>query len=825
MRHPAAVFLCAALVGSIVPAGDVTGADLELNELEYFESTGVNFLVFSNWYDGLFSDSKISGIELVHHGVRTATNGDVRLDATPEQWDRIPEFVEKKVDRRDGTVEAFLRYPDLDFDYSIRAEARGDALRISVRLAKPVPAELVGKAGFNLEFLPSAYFGRSWIMDEASGLLPLHPTGVKEQNDKVVPTALARGGRLVLAAEDPARRVTISAGDGELALFDGRSKAQNGWFVVRGLLPGGRSGAVLEWTLRANSQEGWLREPVIGHSQVGYHPEQEKIAVIELDPADRRQATARLVRAHPDGSRQVILEAEPARWGRYKRYEYRRFDFSAVREAGVYLLEYGDARSGPFRIAADVYENIWQPTLDVFFPVQMDHMLVNEAYRVWHGASHLDDALQAPVNREHFDLYAQGPTTDSPYAPGEHIPGLNVGGWYDAGDYDIRTQTHYYVVNSLVNLWETFGVERDVTLVDGERRYVDLHVPDGKNDLLQQIRHGTLALVAQFRAVGHAIPGIVESDLTQYTHLGDGLTKTDNLVHDPALGEFESVGERSGIFDDRWAFTSRSSALNFGSMAALAAASRALERFDPELAEEALAIAIAAWDEEQALDQPYTFSHGNTTGGALPAEELKAALELLVSTGERKYADRFEALLPEIGKNFGQHAILAVRALPYLDEEYAAAVRRFAQEYRATLDGLAETNPWGVLITEGGWAGNGAVVGMATANYYLHVAYPDIFGKEDVFRGLNYLLGAHPYSNLSFVSGAGAQSKQVAYGMNRADFSFIPGGVVPGVLVLKPDFPENKEDWPFLWGENEYVISLGASYLLLANAARDLVSD
>ena len=246
MRHPAAVFLFAGLTAAIVPTGNATGADLELNELEYFEMTGVNFLVFSNWYDGLFSDSKISGIELVHHGVRTATNGDVRVDATPEQWDRIPEFVEKKVDRRRGTVEAFLRYPDLDFDYAIRAEAQGDALRISVRLAEPLPAELVGKAGFNLEFLPSAYFGRSWIMDEASGLLPLHPTGVKEQNDKVLPTALARGTRLVLAAEDRARRVTISAGEGELALFDGRNKAQNGWFVVRGLLPGGRTGAVLD---------------------------------------------------------------------------------------------------------------------------------------------------------------------------------------------------------------------------------------------------------------------------------------------------------------------------------------------------------------------------------------------------------------------------------------------------------------------------------------------------------------------------------------------------------------------------------------------------
>jgi endoglucanase len=49
----------------------------------------------------------------------------------------------------------------------------------------------------------------------------------------------------------------------------------------------------------------------------------------------------------------------------------------------------------------------------------------------------------------------------------------------------------------------------------------------------------------------------------------------------------------------------------------------------------------------------------------------------------------------------------------------------------------------------------------------------------------------------------------VAYGSHRADFSFIAGGIVPGVLILKPDFPENKEDRPFLWGENEYVINVG----------------
>jgi len=30
------------------------------------------------------------------------------------------------------------------------------------------------------------------------------------------------------------------------------------------------------------------------------------------------------------------------------------------------------------------------------------------------------------------------------------------------------------------------------------------------------------------------------------------------------------------------------------------------------------------------------------------------------------------------------------------------------------------------------------------------------------------------------------------------------------------------ENWPFLWGENEYVIDLGASYLFTVNAALKL---
>jgi endoglucanase len=79
----------------------------------------------------------------------------------------------------------------------------------------------------------------------------------------------------------------------------------------------------------------------------------------------------------------------------------------------------------------------------------------------------------------------------------------------------------------------------------------------------------------------------------------------------------------------------------------------------------------------------------------------------------------------------------------------------------------------------------------------------------------------HPYSNVSFVESVGTRSKKVAYGNNRADFSIIAGGIVHGVMLLKPDFLENKDDWPFLWGENEVTISGSAEYIFLGNAVNE----
>jgi endoglucanase len=825
IRNVVILFFCSFSVVCSLSAQNIFQS-LKLNDLDYYETRGFNALVFSNWYDGNFSDAKISGIELIHHGVRTATNGDVRLRPTPGQWDSIPRLVKRKVNKENNSIEVSLEYSTYNFEYRIKTEAFQNGIRVYVELERPLPSALEGKAGFNLEFLTSAYFEKGYLIDGTSGTFPLYPGGPMElsKEGSVESKPLASGNSLVLAPEDQERMISIKSMNGALLLYDGRNQAQNGWFVVRSLIPSGRTGKVVEWFLSARTIPNWIRTPMIAYSQVGYHPSRKKVAVIEFDKNDTPGTIVQLLRIEPDGNFKEVFKGELRPWGNYLRYYYCRFDFSSITEEGLYVIEYDSIQSKPFRIAADVFENAWHPTLDIFLPVQMDHMYVKEAYRVWHGAAHMDDALQAPVNHEHFDLYAQGSTTDSPFKPGEHIPGLNVGGWFDAGDFDIRTQTQYSVVQTLVQVWETFHPARDETSIDEKNRVTYLHTPDGKPDILQQIEHGTLALIAQFKSVGHALPGIIDADLSTYTHLGDASSQSDGKIYNSKLRQYQTNGVTSGTKDDRWAFTSKTSALNYGSIAALAAASRVLHSFNDSLANECLEIAKRVWDEEHS-HTPDLFRFGNTTGGNLESEEFKAAIELLLCTKESKYAKRVRELSLETNDRFGFNMSTAVRAIPFMEKEYSERIKDWVVNLKKNFQKMNEQNPFGVPITEGGWAGNGAVVGSALTNYMMHKAFPEIIDKEFVFAGLNYLYGCHPASNTSFVSGVGTHSKRVAYGNNRADFSFIAGGVVPGVLILKPDFPENKEDWPFFWGENEYVVNLGANYVFLVHAVNDLLKE
>ncbi|TDD99494.1 glycoside hydrolase family 9 protein [Flavobacterium cellulosilyticum] len=817
--------------------------NLVLNEKEYFETQGLNVLVFSNEYNGMFFDEKTAGVEFIHHGVRTVTGGAVRLHNTPEQWDLIPKMLSRKVDKANNSIEVILRYEDFDFDSKMIVTPKGKGFVINVVLDKPVPKELEGRAGFNMEFLPTSYVEGNYIVDGRVGTFPRYPASNTEikpssqkipqfaghntfddrgKNEYIVTLPIESGRNLIFAPENPERTVKIQSEDQEVMLFDGRNLAQNGWFVARSILPSNKTGKVLTWYVEPNVIPNWKREPVIGFSQVGYMPTQNKVAVIELDLNDKVVTTASIFKLSEDGKFVEKFKGDVKVWGNYLRYNYAQFDFSAVKEKGLYYIQYGNQKTNTFQIEDHIYDNVWHPTMDVWFPVQMDHMEVNEAYRVWHGKPFLDDCLQAPLNHEHFDGYKQGPTTDTKYKPLERIPGMSVGGWFDAGDFDIQTFSHVSVINSFVESWEEFKVNRDETYIDQKTQYVDIHRPDGQPDILQQIEHGVLNLVAQVENIGHPVRGIVVPNLHQYHHLGDASTETDNLPYNSSLKPYESDGLSSGTLDDRWAFTNRSSFLDYRTAGALAAASRALKGYNDELSAKCLVLAKNLFNEanegakDKKLDNsPFSdYSRGS---------DMVAMLQLYLTTKEDQYKTGFlNKIWNSLDENLKGNMNSALLAIPYMDDSYKAKVHDYALKYKANIDKETSDNPYAVPVLKRSWGGSSQVITGAIVNYYIHKFYPDVLDKEYVYRGLNFIFGCHPYSNLSFVNAVGNRSKKVAYGNNRADFTTIAGGVVPGLSFLKPDFFENKDDWPFFWGQNECIIDGGAWYVFLANAANEL---
>ena len=223
--------------------------DLKLNDKDYFERQGVNVLVFSNSFNGGFNDEKNSGIEIIQYGIRAIQGGAVRLNNTPEQWDLVPKMTYRKVDREKGYIEVGLRYDDYDFDSRIVVTAEGQAVEIAVWLDEPVPEKLVGEAGLNLEFLPSRYWLKTFMMDGRLNRFPRYASsqtvtrpnsekprqfkGFKTYDDRgtgrfVDPLPLETGHDITMAMDDPERMISIHSDDAELRLYDGRMLVQNG---------------------------------------------------------------------------------------------------------------------------------------------------------------------------------------------------------------------------------------------------------------------------------------------------------------------------------------------------------------------------------------------------------------------------------------------------------------------------------------------------------------------------------------------------------------------------------------------------------------------
>lgn len=836
---------------SIVLTISLNAQDFKLTPEGYFQNQGVDVMAFYDFYP----EGHQGGVCVIMHGNRVATNGDIRFEATPGQWQPLPKQLGRTALGDTITAELMypdssrhltgfnpMVYPDIQLKYSVSTKAVGDHIEVTVDLDRPIPEEFIGKVGFNLEFFPGSLFGKPWIMDNQTGIFPQHPnspllTTTPNLNhtgdfhiegrpiinferytehshynpivaDDIIAEPYAVGKVFVSRPDDPYNKLTIKSLTGDLKLYDGRMNHNNGWFVLRSEIASGATKEAVKWIISPNVVPNWIYKPVIQTSQVGYLTNQEKVAIIELDSKDTILPEAQIVRI--DSVKEEIVKiVKPISWGKFLRYNYIKVDFSDITTPGLYQVRYADSVSSVIRIDDSIFERgVWQPVVEYFLPNQMCHIRVNEKYRVWHGACHLDDAKMAR-SENHIDGYDQKPGI-SKYAAGEDVPGVAIGGWHDAGDYDLRVENQIGESYILAMAYEQFRPEIDVTDIDFTNKVVEIHQADGKNDLLQQIENGALSVVAAYNALGRNYRGIICNQLRQYVLLGDASTMTDGV---------------RGNDDDRWIYTEDNPRRDLSTAASLAGTARILKLHNDTLANRCLEIAIKLFDETVVPESPFSRMMG-------PAK-LQPAVELYLSTKEAKYRDYIidnqESIIKGVGRNgwyLASVAKLWENSKNKKEKAFAKAFREALVAYNETLKLTVSKTPYGVPYNPSIWGAGWDIQGFGCQHYFLVKNYPDIFDAAPVMNALNFVLGCHPGSNTaSFASGVGAVSATTAYGTNRADWSYIPGGVISGTAMIRPDFPELLV-FPYLWQQTEYVMGGGSShFMFLVLAVNDLLKN
>lgn len=199
----------------------------------------------------------------------------------------------------------------------------------------------------------------------------------------------------------------------------------------------------------------------------------------------------------------------------------------------------------------------------------------------------------------------------------------------------------------------------------------------------------------------------------------------------------------------------------------------------------------------------------------------------IATHGAEPYKSRLKELFPQMisPRQMGLRGWMAVRALPYLDADAKHEMHAAVKAYRADLDQQLDATPFGVPPSLGTWGGSSAVIDLAIRMYFLHKTFPDLVGPEYTLRAVNYILGTHPVSSTSYVAGVGTISKTKTYSNNRADNAYIPGAVIPGYVIIKPDFPECIDDFGFLWFEDEAVVAGSASWVVAGNAADAITKE
>jgi endoglucanase len=567
-------------------------------------------------------------------------------------------------------------------------------------------------------------------------------------------------------------------------------------------------------------------KPRLCISQVGYPVRGLKYVVMEWPKALPR----------PDDAVRLLKDGAVVRQGRFGPtvdYDYMQssfavFDFSDLNEPGEYRVAWSGGEE-PAQVRESVFDaRLWQPTLDCFIPWEMCHAALDFGGKLPSmKADFLDDGQRVAANSPDVDGYRSYECAGTPFKAGDYIP-CGLGGWHDAGDYDLNVPVQSYVIYKLALAYEEFGLDRDVATLDAKKQAFQLGRPDGVPDVLEQVEWGALWLLSMEQPDGRVFCGVCGT--SQQRNKG-GLPEavTDGV---PRTG------------DERKVYVDYSSEVQLDAVVGLSAAGRVLRASRPELADRCVKAASKAFDYFSTHPEVYrtcSYANGDPAHGR-DSGVAAAAAELYMTTKDPAVLSRLDGMAPTIASlqvnwparystapgNFWYAPPILARLYPRLPEgKLKDAVLTLCQRAARQQVELSSPRPWPYYSWHfGQWGSDGHIVNRVFDAYYLEKVVPGVFTVKDSLRDMYWLFGLHPVNSVVFVCDIGYPGPRHLYNgrlfglYGRDKESSVPGAVVPGMSSVADAGMLVFNDMPGNYFNDEACIYTAASYVFAVNALK-----
>lgn len=483
-------------------------------------------------------------------------------------------------------------------------------------------------------------------------------------------------------------------------------------------------------------------------NQLGFLPNSVKIAAVVNSNTDS-------FKVMKSDMSDIVFEGEllPSMYYSASDENVRLADFTLMTEPGKYVFVIdGLGKSVSFEVSEDVFTNLAKATLKYYYYNRASMPILSEYAGVWaREAGHPDTEVV---------VLPSAASANRPAGTKISTPG----GWYDAGDYNKYIVSSGGTVFTILSAYETYPEFYDT---------INLNIPESNNN----------------------IPDILDEALYNIRWMMTMQDEDGGVYNKTTEAVFSGFDMPSKVKATRYV-TAKGTAATLDFAAVMAMTARIYKRFDTELADSALNMAVKAW--QWAKKNPAVVFKNPSSSGGYPGvstgeysdsgfddEFTWCAAELYITTKEESY---YKEINYDI--SFGVPGWPTVGSLSLLSLlvnkdslTNAADLDLIKNKFIAAVSGIKNNisaSPYRIPGDFYYWAGNNAFAnwGMMFLQAFRLTGDASYFNAG--LFSLDYLLGKNA-ATYCFVTGFGSKSP-----MNPHHRISVADGVtdpIPGMLV------------------------------------------